>query len=45
MAAPHLGGGFREIKSLRPHQAHACHPSYSGGRNQKDGGSKPALGK
>jgi hypothetical protein len=23
--------------------AHACHPSYSGGRDQEDHGSKPAL--
>jgi hypothetical protein len=25
--------------------AHAYHPSYSGSRDQKDGGSKPAPGK
>jgi hypothetical protein len=25
--------------------AHACNPSYSGGRDQKDHNSKPALGK
>jgi hypothetical protein len=25
--------------------AHACHPSYSGGRDQGDHSSKPALGK
>jgi hypothetical protein len=25
--------------------AHACNPSYSGGRYQKDHGPKPALGK
>jgi hypothetical protein len=24
------------------HQAHTCNPSYSGSRNQEDGGSKPA---
>jgi hypothetical protein len=23
--------------------AHACNPSYSGGRDQEDSGSKPAL--
>jgi hypothetical protein len=23
--------------------AHTCNPSYSGGRDQEDGGSKPAL--
>jgi hypothetical protein len=25
--------------------AHTCNPSYSGGRDQKDLGSKPAQGK
>jgi hypothetical protein len=25
--------------------AHGCNPNYSGGRNQEDHGSKPALGK
>jgi hypothetical protein len=25
--------------------AHACNPSYSGGRDQEDHSSKPALGK
>jgi hypothetical protein len=25
--------------------AHACNPSYSGGRDQKDHGLKPVLGK
>jgi hypothetical protein len=25
--------------------AHACNPSYSGGRDQEDRGSKPTLGK
>jgi hypothetical protein len=25
--------------------AHTCNPSYSGGRNQEDCGSKPAQGK
>jgi hypothetical protein len=25
--------------------AHACNPSYLGGRDQEDSGSKPALGK
>jgi hypothetical protein len=25
--------------------AHACNPSYSGGSNQEDHSSKPALGK
>jgi hypothetical protein len=24
---------------------HACNPSYSGGRDQEDGGLKPAPGK
>jgi hypothetical protein len=30
--------------SLAP-VAHACNPSYSGGRDQEDHGSKPAPGK
>jgi hypothetical protein len=30
-----------EGKSQAP-MAHACNPSYSGGRDQEDGGSKPA---
>jgi hypothetical protein len=25
--------------------AHDCNPSYSGGRDQEDSGSKPAMGK
>jgi hypothetical protein len=25
--------------------AHTCNPSYSGGRDQEDQGSKPALGR
>jgi hypothetical protein len=32
------------VISLEP-VAHACNPSYSGGRNQEDQSSKPALGK
>jgi hypothetical protein len=40
------GGGERKEK----HEglelvAHTCNPSYSGGRDQEDRGSKPARGK
>jgi hypothetical protein len=39
--------GFRILKTLKltPSQvlvAHACNPSYSGGRDQEDRGLKPA---
>jgi hypothetical protein len=30
---------------MEPSQAHACNPSYLGGRDQKNRGSMPALGK
>jgi hypothetical protein len=36
---------FRKKENGRAPVAHACHPSYSGGREQEDHGSKPALGK
>jgi hypothetical protein len=33
---------FAEIKRSQVPVAHACNPSFLGGRNQKDGGLKPA---
>jgi hypothetical protein len=36
---------FKETFVHRAQVAHACNPSYSGGRDQEDRGSKPALGK
>jgi hypothetical protein len=32
------------LKTLLNLSAHTCNPSYSGGRDQEDRGSKPALG-
>jgi hypothetical protein len=38
--------GDIKIKIIgQPLVAHACNPSYSGGRDQEDPGSKPAPGK
>jgi hypothetical protein len=39
---------FLFIKNFKLNQAlvaHACTPSYSGGRDEQDRGSKPATGK
>jgi hypothetical protein len=33
---------FKNLPTLARLVAHACNPSYSGGRDQKDHGSKPA---
>jgi hypothetical protein len=39
----HLGNvAFKKIFGSLALVVHACNPSYSGGRNQEDGGSKPA---
>jgi hypothetical protein len=35
---------LKKIKSQMP-VAHACNPSYSGGRDQEDGGLKPVWEK
>jgi hypothetical protein len=37
-----MGTNLKEITFWVP-VAHACNPSYSGGRDQDDHGSKPAL--
>jgi hypothetical protein len=36
---------FKKIMLNWAPVAHACNPSYSGGRDQEDQGLKPALGK
>jgi hypothetical protein len=33
----------RKSKGSRVEEAHACHPSYSGGKDQEDHSSKPPL--
>jgi hypothetical protein len=38
----HLQQGDKHVKEILVLVAHACNPSYSGGRDQEDGSLKPA---
>jgi hypothetical protein len=36
---------FKKVKPRLGMVLHTCNPSYSGGRDQEDGGPRPALDK